>query len=403
MAKKPRKQPINDDRRLQRELFDDLRQELRDLHELSLIVLSDQGVLPPLYGGEHLDIDREVIPLWAVSDDGPELGALLLRVSEGIEPNVELQALREELELSNSWPIAELLEMMVTPDGQPIVDGADEIKDLSILLILMGNQIDPAPGYDRETMFEFIAEMKPYAIFPIIPVTGEGETADYHWENLEDFRAEVVYADSPQLLEAAVWEYRLNRMLKQDIEDMRTEGQNPEELLIGINAAEMGAYYDRFIMHGIRFYGTTSAIRAKQQELDILREESGDLIIKGPLKPEVEPISLMAQARSDVIPAPDGMILYVGSETEAMHLVWPQVRAKKFFCIRLRRGIYRPTKNGQLKLNGYNPTPILEWLVADALPDLYRQVRLASIYEMLSACGLVEHRVKFGNVPAEEM
>src|SRR4051794_35324255 len=123
-AKKQRTKPLDPERQLQRKLYEDLRGELRDLHELSLLVISDQGVLPPLYGGEHLGEDREVIPLWGGTEEGPELGAVLLRVCDGIEPNLELQALREELELSNTLPLSEFFEMMVTSDGQPIVEGA---------------------------------------------------------------------------------------------------------------------------------------------------------------------------------------------------------------------------------------------------------------------------------------
>src|SRR6185436_3084507 len=105
--------------------------------------------------------DREVIPLWGVADDKPELGALLLRVVSGVEPNPDLELMRDELGLTNDWPISELLEMLIMPDGEPMVEGANEIKKLSMLFALFGTQVHPAPGYDREQMLEHIADMQP--------------------------------------------------------------------------------------------------------------------------------------------------------------------------------------------------------------------------------------------------
>ena len=186
MAKKrtSRKPNLSPEQKMQRTALTNLREELIDLHEVSLVVMSDQGVLPPLYGGEHLGETREVIPLWGLTDDKPELGALLLRVQPDVEPNPELQAMRVELDLQNDWPISELLDVLVRADGKSMVEGADEIRNLSMILALFGNQVAPAPGYNAETMVEHIADMQPYAVFPIVPISGDEDDPAYQWENL---------------------------------------------------------------------------------------------------------------------------------------------------------------------------------------------------------------------------
>src|SRR5438132_1445109 len=148
MAKKKRKRTLTPEQREQRETLSALQSELIDLHEISLLVMADQGVLPPLYGGDYLEEDREVIPLWGMNDDTPELGALILRVMPDVEPDPQLDEAREEIGLINDWPISDLLEMLKLPDGASAVDGADEISNLSMIFMLMGPQINPAPGYD---------------------------------------------------------------------------------------------------------------------------------------------------------------------------------------------------------------------------------------------------------------
>jgi hypothetical protein len=394
MAKKrkSRKPSLSPEQQMQRTALRNLREELIDLHEISVMVMSDQGVLPPLYGGEHLGENREVIPLWGITDEKPELGALLLRVQPGVEPNLELQAMRVELDLQNDWPVSELLDVLVRPDGKSMVEDADEIRNLSMILALFGNQVVPAPGYDGETMVEHIADMQPYAVFPIVPISGDEDDLIYQWENLDGFRAEVVYADSPQLLEAAVWEYRLNRALQADVDEIIVDGGNPDEELMAQNVAGLSALYELLVMQGIRFYGSTSPIRTRQQELDVLREENGDLIIKGPLKSEIEPLVFLADARKGINPNEHGEIMHLRSEEDSIQRIWPQVRASNVFCIRVRHGTYAENSKGQARVS-YSPSEIMEWAVADSLPDLYRQVRLGGIYEMLGTCGLVKARI----------
>ncbi len=394
MAKKrtSRKPNLSPEQKMQRTALTNLREELIDLHEVSLVVMSDQGVLPPLYGGEHLGDNREVIPLWGLTDDKPELGALLLRVQPDVEPNPELQAMRVELDLQNDWPISELLDVLVRADGKSMVEGADEIRNLSMILALFGNQVAPAPGYNAETMVEHIADMQPYAVFPIVPISGDEDDPAYQWENLDGFRAEVVYADSPQLLEAAVWEYRLNRALQADIDEIIADGGNPDEELMAQNVAGLSALYELLVMQGIRFYGSTSPVRTRQQELDVLREENGDLIIKGPLKAEIEPLAFLADARKGINPNEHGEIMHLRSEENSIQRIWPQVRASNVFCIRVRHGTYVQTSRGKVRVS-FSPSAIMEWAVADSLPDLYHQVRLGGIHEMLGTCGLVKARI----------
>jgi hypothetical protein len=403
MAKKSRKtantpktakKSISPEIRAQREALGSITEELEQLHEISIMVMSDKGILPPLYAGDHLGEDREVIPLWGVADDKPELGALLLRVVPNVEPNPDLEMMRDELGLTNDWPISELLEMLVMPDGGPMVEGADEIKKLSMLFALFGTQVHPAPGYDRETMLVHIADMEPYAVFPIIPVTGEGEDLTYNWEDLENFRAEVVYAESPQLLEAAIWEYRLNYALQDEIKDLEADGVDPDEELLALDTAGLSALFEMLVMRSLRLYGSTSPIRARQLELDVLREENGDLLVKSPLKPQVEPIPLLAEDRTNITGRENDIIVQLPNDSPVMQHAWPQVRANKVYCLRVRFGIFSHTDGVKLRAGGFSEHPTLEWFMAESLPELYEQVRLAGIYEMLAATDLIEGKIQ---------
>jgi hypothetical protein len=396
MAKRrsKKKQAISPEEREQRQALKNLCDELTDLQDISLTIMFEKGILPPLYGGDHLGEDREVIPLWGykIEDADPELGALLLRVMPGVEPDPDLEMTRDELGLENEWPLAELFDMMKLPDGSSAIEGSDELRDLSVLFVLMGEQVRPAPGYDRDTMITFMSEMRPFAVFPIIPTTGKDDDLTYQWERLEDFRAEVVYADSPQLLEAAVWEYRLNCALAEEVDWLKVEGKDPAEELMAQDTAELSALYNVVVLRSLHLYGTTSPIRARQEELDILREENGDLIVKAPLRPEVEPIPLLAEDRQDLEGGKDGVILHLIGGSPMMQQVWPRIRAKRFFCLRLRYGALVEKPGGGLEAKGFTSSPVFEWYASDMLPDLYRQVRLASIYEMLASCDLIAGR-----------
>src|SRR5579859_3433375 len=150
----------------QSDLLDTLHSEIEDFYEIAQMVMSDEGILPPLYGGDYLGneeisgdpIDRrEIMPLWGMSENEPELAAVLLRVMSGTEPNLEMRQLRGELEMVNDWPLAELLDMMVTPEGESMIKGGEELRKLSMMVALFGTQIKPAPGYDQKTMLEYMS------------------------------------------------------------------------------------------------------------------------------------------------------------------------------------------------------------------------------------------------------
>lgn len=384
------------DKQRQRELLSSLEQEVLDLHEISLMIMADRGILPPLYGGVHLAEKREAIPLWGWSEGGdglPDLGTMLLRVMPGVEHNAELDAMRTELGLANDWPVSELLEALNAAGGTAI-DGAEVIKDLSMLMMLVGTQIHPAPGYNRTKMLEHIAAMRPYAVFLNVPTSVEADELVYHWEDLENFRAEVLYAESSELLEAAVWEYRLGLALADECKNIEAEGGNPAQELYATDVPGLAAVYDKLIMQSLRLYGTTSALRARQLEFDVIREESGDLVVQTPLKSQVEPISILAERRAEISAEANDVILRISGESALMRKIWPHARASALFCIRVRYGTFKASKDGRLDLNGYATEPVLEWVMADELPTLYRNIHLFILFEFLSVCGLVEGRIR---------
>jgi hypothetical protein len=305
-----------------------------------------------------------------------------------------LDEIRDELGLSNDWPVSELLDMLVTDEGKSMVEGSEKLRDMSMLFMLDSTQINPGPGYDRETMYEFIGKMKPYAVFVKVPISGEGDSLTYLWDELDKYSADVVYADSPQLLEAAVWEYRLNFALRTEIKEIKAEGHNPTVELLGLDAGELGALFEELVMHGFRLYGATSAVRARQEELDILREENGDLVVRAPLKPEIEPVRPMAAYRDHLDGNELGMIMHLKFDSDAVKEVWPTVRASNYYMVKVRHGRYIAGSEGKLHIKGFLEQAVLEWFMAESLADLYRIARLGSVYEMLSACGYVEGQVR---------
>src|SRR5258706_13417135 len=68
MAKKPkvsRQERASQEEREQREMLGFLREEIQDLHNISVIEMGNTGVLPPFYAARHLMEDREVLPMLA--------------------------------------------------------------------------------------------------------------------------------------------------------------------------------------------------------------------------------------------------------------------------------------------------------------------------------------------------
>jgi len=388
----------------QKEMLETLREEILDFREIALIVMSDDGILPPLYGGDYLSgeddpanpIDRrEVISLWDIGEDSTELAAALFRVIADTEPNAELRQIRDELEMVNDWPLSELLDMMVTAEGESMIQGGEDLRKLSMMVALFGSQIKPAPGYDRETMLDYMSNGEPYAVFIHVPTTVEDDTLTYRWDDLEQFSAEVVYAPSPQLLEAAVWEYCLNLGLAAERKLILEVGGDVEEELGLENAAEWSCLFELYVLQSLRFYGTTSPVRARQAELDFIREENNDLVIKFPVKPEVEPLPVLADYRKDALAEPAGQeFIRLEGSSEMMQQVWPTIRASDFYSVRMRSTTFVEGTKGQLHLGANVEHTFMDWYMADSLPELYLQVRLVGIFELLGLSNLILTRIK---------
>lgn len=370
--------------KLQRDSLNMLRDELIGLHLLSLDVMTDRGILPPLYSGEFLEEAREVIPLWGYGEKGdavPSLGMVLMRLSDDIEPEPDLQELRGDLELSNDLPATDVLDILSGGDRHKI-GGVEGVEDLKLFMVLGGDQLRPAPGYEKEEMLDFIGQRKPYALFLNIPTTGEGDNLTYQWDNFEGMRADVVYAETSELLEAAVWDYRLRLALEFECREIEAEGGVPGDELVAVNERDLVGLYDLMVMGVTRFYGTTSPLRAQQEKLDVLREENGDLIVKTPLLPALEPVSVLAEERARIEADDDQVMLHIQADSSSMQTIWPHIRPHRYFCIRVRHGIIRLV-GGRAQPGGYADAPVFEWLTAETLPELYRLAHLFALREFL--------------------
>jgi hypothetical protein len=390
--KQPRLTKVQrEERRIQRETLDLLDMELFDLHEVSLWVMDQKGILPPLYGGDFLEEDTELFPIWGmrnedIGDPQPDIGAVFLRSVPFVEPNLDLQEIRTSLELENDWPVKDILKTITEASGKPI-DGASELEDLNVFLMLAGAQLEPAPGYTSEGFVKAMLDGKPCAVFPVIPTTGSEDSLEYLWDKFEDIRGIVIHEDSPQLLEAAVWHYRLQMAFEQVKLDVIADGAKPEDEMLAPDAYNLAGLYDDIVMHGLRFYGTTSVLRERQLQLDVLREDNGDLLIPMPLKPEIEPIETYAAIRREFF---NESLEPLRFQAEALQSIWPNVRAYSFFCIRPRTGRMIKSSDGLLDIDGYDDNAIEEWTVAETLPALYQRVHYRCLYEMLSIMGWID-------------
>ncbi len=393
--KKPRRAALSPTEKLQRDSLKLLRDELIEWHYLSIDVMTERGILPPLYGGEYLGDTREIIPLWGFENEtdlDPSLSIVLLRVVNNNEPCAELREMREDLGLTNDWPVVDLMNSIMGA-ARSKIEGSEHLEGMSIFLVLGGDQLQPAPGYSRETMIDHMAAMRPYAVFPIVPVTGEADDLTYHWEDLEHFRAEVVYADNWQLLEAAVWSYRLRMALDAYRVDIEAEGDDPNEEMVAPNIYELIGLYDTLVMGAVRLYGATSPVRAQQEKLDILHEDNGDLIVRAPLKPEIEPVNALRDERQHIHSETDGLVLHILGETEMMDSIWPQIRPNRYYSIRIRYGVLSEY-NQRVRVRGFAERPYYEWYVADTLEGLYEMVHLVALREFLTLSGLIQPIVK---------
>ncbi|MHB8625690.1 MAG: hypothetical protein ACYDBJ_11640 [Aggregatilineales bacterium] len=405
--KQPRKQTRQTaERAVQREWLKLLRQEVDYLDDISVMIMTERGILPPFYGGVELADQSEVIPLWGIDEHGEEdLGLLFLRSVPEAETAASLREARDEMALTNDLAIADVFASIQSV--KPInIEGSEELADQMITLALAGSQIDPAPGQTIEQTLDHIGEGLPFAAFVHIPVKGdpssEDEDAfDYDWDELENYRIEILCADSLDDLEVAVWKYRLDLALLDELADMDLDEQD-EEALLFLNAAELAGVFDAVVLDGMRYYGVTSPVRAKQTALDILREDDDALVVRPPLKPEIEPVKALAERRVEIQQA---VQLFLSNLTNAMppiqettlvrlepwgeqfREIWTDVRAHPYYALDIHKGTLKIGASGKLNVNGYASTPTISWIVADSLPELYERVTLFSLRRMLAALG----------------
>jgi hypothetical protein len=376
--------------KVQQETFAMLQTEVAALHQTSLYVMDQQGYLPPLYGGDYLEDDSELLPIWGTTTDDAEavLGTLMLRVNDGVEMNPDLEAIRLDLELENDWAVNDILNAVAEVSGKPI-EGAEELQDLHVFLILAGHQLEAAPGYTLEGFREALATGMPVAVMPVVPVDGSGEDLTYRWEDFDGLRGIVFYESNPPLLEVAIWHFRLQMAFDFVKGEMLKQGQKPEEQMLERDMHNLVGFFDQFVMQAFRFYGTTSVLRSKQEKLDILREDNGDLLIPMPLKPEVEPVENLASLRQKAFSA-DTKMAPLQFTADEISDIWPNLRAHNYFCIRSHHGRLRLNEQAQIKVNSHHLEMVIDWTTADSLPGLYRRVHLRSLYELLTALQMVD-------------
>lgn len=393
----------------QREWLRLLREEVDYLDDLSVIVMSERGILPPFYGGTDFADQTEAIPLWGIDEHGEEdLGLLFLRVVPEIEMADSLREARAEIALSNDLAISDVFASIQAIKPINIEGGAD-LADQMITLALSGSQIDPAPGQTLEQTRDHIQEGLPFAALLHIPVIGDPssdveDAVDYNWDELESYRIEILCADSLDDLEVAVWKYRLDLALTDELANTDSTSSNESEEANPpfLNAAELAAIFDLMVLDGMRYYGVTSPVRAKQSMLDILREDDDVLVVRPPLKPDVEPVRPLAEHRSELqesvqkylseniplmSPTQDTVFLRIEPWSEQFRRVWTDARAHPYFALAVHKGVLKLSSNGKLTISGYSLLPTTDWIIADSLPELYERVTLFSLRRMLAAFG----------------
>ncbi len=402
-APRQRSSQLESPRAIQKRWLQLLREEVSYLHALSLQLMEERGILPPMYGGDWLDNRREVIPLWGVlADDQEELGMLLLRIMDGVEPNKSLRDARAEIEMVNDWPLDDLLAHLGTADRPLPVEGGDGLRGMRISLALFGSQCEPAPGYDPDGMLEAIGEEKPLAVFVQVPVTRDGGEFAYNWNDFEHYRAQILWADTPEGLEMAIWHYRLDLALADEKAALEAEGADLDTEMIAPNVSALTGVFDIMIMEAMRYYGVTSPVSAKQAMLDVERGEDGDLVVRAPLKVPIEPVPLLAEIRSEFKGDEDGVILRIHAGSEIMTTVWPQVRPYAYFCMRLRQGEFGLTKGGQPRVRGYLSSPVVEWITANSLPELYLKTTLHCLRQLLVSIGRIKVHIDAPEIDDED-
>jgi len=247
-----------------------------------------------------------------------------------------------------------------------------------------------APGFALEECLRHVASDKPFAVFPVLPGLAAG---DADWQEVGGI---LLYADSPQLLEAAVWEFRANGVLASDEFDdgEETSGYrwpDGQPWTLGDLAAE----FCFMALCEITLYGATAPAGdcgSGAPVLDVVRSQDSIPTLRcfAPLRRSVEPNRFGAEEVRGLIEqlAGEGELLLQLSP-ESIADVWPRVRSARFYALRLRQGIIGEAADGQPVLAGGQEDPIIEWMWADTLEELYRLVRLGRIYECLALTGTI--------------
>jgi len=333
---------------------------------------------------------------------------LFLRTVPEVEMAASLRNARDEIALSNDLAIADIFASIQAI--KPInIEGDQELADQMITLALSGAQIDPMPGQTLEQTNYHIREGLPFAAFVHVPVIGdpadEDEDAfDYDWDELEKYRVKILCADSLDDLEVSVWKYRLDLALADELAnpDASAPEVSKNAEFPFLNAAELVGVFDMMVLDGARYYGVTSPVRAKQAALDITREDDDILVVRPPLKPEVEPVRTLAEHRLEVQeavqnylseitsllpPLKDTTFLRIELWSEQFRQIWTDVRAHPYFALVLHKGLLKLSTSSRLTIRGYAPATTTDWIIADSLPELYERVTLFSLRRMLAAFG----------------
>lgn len=347
-----------------------LRDELLELHQLSLEVMREQGIGPPLYGGVHL---------------GPQNESIMIRL-DGRDSAGQRTFLGLALQPANAEPNPDLA---VARDLAGYVGRSGPQSTFSRsgrTLYVAREALYPPPQGDLSEVIEHIGHERPYAVFPMLKPDGE-RNAEFSAGRIPvHCRGMVLCEENAAILEAAVWDYRLSLALERECQIITEEGAVPGETLPALSVRDLVAYHDLLVVRALRLYGCTSPLHVQQAQLDVLREDSGDLRAPLPLKPEVEPVMLLVNERRRRY-ASDGTLVHLRAEGTPLEVFWPQIRASRYFCI---RQMYAKIDPEDWRITGYRERPGVDWLLADDLDRLYRLVHLYSLYECLAVTGLID-------------
>ncbi|MCC7209263.1 MAG: hypothetical protein IT323_18265 [Anaerolineae bacterium] len=348
-----------------------LRDELAALHQLSLEVMHERGILPPLYGGAHL---------------GPQSECRVIGLDrDGSGPGEPQRFLGLALQPANAEPNAELaIARDLLGYGGTGRTGPHFARS-KVTLYAAWEALSPLYG-SSDAMIEHVCQGRPVAVFPLLGADLKRLAAVWAGRAPIPCRGLVLCAESPALLEAAVWDYRLCIALDRECQIIAEEGAVPAETLPAMSVPDLIAYHDLLVVRAMRLYGSTSPLYAQQAQLDILRDDAGDLRAPLPLKPDVEPVKLLFNERLRRY-AHDGTLLYLRAEGTPLATFWPQIRASRYFCI---RSMYALIDSDDWRITGYRERPGLDWLLADDLDRLYRLVHLYSLHECLAVAGLID-------------